>query len=147
MSNTIKIPGMFLALILLVLLPITSNVWADEHGRDDGRSHHERGFHAHANPDLTLVSGMEGIDSRVLIASDPDQTPEVIDQPVQEIIVNAPLQIAIAHMDTFIVNVPNNTGGYTPVLIKKWGNGYLGPQGELYYPFPEVAQLKAMYGI
>ncbi len=47
--------------------------------------------------------------------------------------------------DSFPVNVPNNTGGYTTVVIKKSGSGYVGPQGEYYAGFPTVAQLKAMY--
>ena len=48
--------------------------------------------------------------------------------------------------DTFPVNVPNNSGGYTSVVIQRSGNGYVGPQGEFYAAFPSVAQLKAMYG-
>jgi hypothetical protein len=147
MLNTSKILIMLLTLAVLLLLPRTSYAaWEDQHGRDHGRGHHGYGFHAHANPDLTLVSGMEDIDSRVLIAG-PDPTPEVIDQPAPEIVVITPAQIPGPGVDTFIINVPNQAGGYTPVLIKKWGNGYLGPQGELYYPFPEVAQLKDIYGI
>jgi hypothetical protein len=47
--------------------------------------------------------------------------------------------------DAFPINVPNNAGGYTTVVIKKSGNGYVGPQGEFYAQFPSVAQLKAMY--
>jgi hypothetical protein len=50
-----------------------------------------------------------------------------------------------AGADSFTVNVPNNSGGYTTVVIKKSGNGYVGPQGEFYAAFPTIAQLKAMY--
>ncbi len=46
----------------------------------------------------------------------------------------------------FIVNVPNDHGGYTAVLIKRSGNGFTGPQGEYYPEFPKVFQLKMMYG-
>jgi hypothetical protein len=46
----------------------------------------------------------------------------------------------------FIVNIPNDKGGYTPVIIKRSGNGYIGPQGEYYPEFPKVSQLKLLYG-
>jgi len=47
--------------------------------------------------------------------------------------------------ESITVNIPNNQGGYTPVVIKKSGKGYVGPQGEYYPEFPTVAQLKTMY--
>jgi hypothetical protein len=47
--------------------------------------------------------------------------------------------------NTFTVNVPNSNGGYTTVIIKKSGSGYVGPQGEYYSEFPKVSQLQAMY--
>ncbi len=46
----------------------------------------------------------------------------------------------------FTVNIPNNHGGYTAVVIKRSGNGFTGPQGEFYPEFPKVSQLKIMYG-
>lgn len=54
----------------------------------------------------------------------------------------------LTHPDTdaFTVNVPNSHGGYTPVVIKRSGSGYVGPQGEYYPDFPKVSQLKLMYG-
>jgi hypothetical protein len=64
-------------------------------------------------------------------------------------VVNPPatvVQAAPAIQDTFTVNIPNNSGGYTAVVIKKSGSGYVGPQGEFYPVFPKVAQLKVMYG-
>ena len=48
--------------------------------------------------------------------------------------------------DTVTVNVPNNNGGYSAVVLKRSGNGYLGPQGEYYEQVPSTAQLQAMYG-
>jgi len=47
---------------------------------------------------------------------------------------------------TFTINIPNNSGGFTAVVIKESGNGYVGPQGEFYAEFPKVAQLKVLYG-
>jgi len=67
--------------------------------------------------------------------------PVVYAQPVQQV-VTAPA----GDQDSFPVNIPNNSGGYSTVVIKKSGNGYVGPQGEFYATFPSVAQLKAMYG-
>jgi len=145
MLNTIKIQVL---LITLALLPIASNVWADQYGQDDGHSHPRHGYHSHANPDLTLVSGMDNIDSRVLVDPYPDPAPEVIYEPAPEVPASVPSQMISSDADgNFIVNVPNNTGGYTPIRIQKSGNGYVGPQGELYYPFPQITQLKAMYGL
>ena len=72
------------------------------------------------------------------------QTQVVVTQPVTTVV--APPPVAVNALDTFPVNVPNKSGGYTKVVIKKSGNGYVGPQGEFYTTFPTVAQLKAMYG-
>ena len=47
---------------------------------------------------------------------------------------------------SFTVNITNARGGYTAVIIKRSGNGFVGPQGEFYAEFPKVAQLQAMYG-
>jgi hypothetical protein len=44
------------------------------------------------------------------------------------------------------INVPNSKGGFTPVTLKKYKNGYIGPQGEYYEGNPTIAQLKVLYG-
>ena len=67
----------------------------------------------------------------------------VVTQPAP-VVVSAP--VAVNTQDAFPVNIPNNSGGYTSIIIKRSGNGYVGPQGEFYAQFPSVAQLKAMYG-
>ena len=48
--------------------------------------------------------------------------------------------------DSVMVNIPNNKNGYTPVIIKKTPQGFVGPQGEFYAEFPKVSQLKLIYG-
>ncbi len=48
--------------------------------------------------------------------------------------------------DTVTINVPNSNGGYTAVVLKRSGNGFVGPQGEYYAQIPTTAQLQAMYG-
>ena len=47
--------------------------------------------------------------------------------------------------DTYVINVPNANGSFTPVVIQKGEDGYIGPQGEYYPEQPTVDQLKAMY--
>jgi hypothetical protein len=47
--------------------------------------------------------------------------------------------------ESFTVNIPNSKGGYTAVVLKRSGNGFIGPQGEYYPEFPKVEQLKLMY--
>lgn len=50
-----------------------------------------------------------------------------------------------ADSSAITVNIPNHHGGYTAVVIKKSGDGFIGPQGEFYSEFPKVDQLKVMY--
>ncbi len=47
--------------------------------------------------------------------------------------------------ESVTINIPNSKGGYTPVTIKKSGDGFVGPQGEQYQEFPKVEQLKTKY--
>lgn len=47
---------------------------------------------------------------------------------------------------TITINVPNSKGGFNPITLKKYRNGYLGPQGEYYEGNPTIEQLKALYG-
>jgi len=74
---------------------------------------------------------------------------KVVPQPVvyvqpEPVVVAQPQQV-VDTQDAFPVNIPNNSGGYTTVVIKRSGSGYVGPQGEFYSKFPTVAQLKTMY--
>jgi len=48
--------------------------------------------------------------------------------------------------ETVVINVPNSDGSYTPVTLTKYGDGYIGPQGEYYPGRPTVEQLKVLYG-
>ena len=61
----------------------------------------------------------------------------------------APIQVTSATSadtdDSFTLNIPNDKGGYTAVVIKRSGQGFVGPQGEFYPEFPKVSQLKVMY--
>jgi len=80
------------------------------------------------------------------------EQPAVYAQPTVVVTAPPPVQTVVAApsapepvQDSFTINVPNNGGSFTPVVIKRSGNGYVGPQGEFYSSFPSVAQLKAMY--
>ena len=48
---------------------------------------------------------------------------------------------------TSVINVPNANGSITPVVIKRYGNQWVGPKGEIYNSYPTVDQLKPMYGM
>jgi hypothetical protein len=77
-----------------------------------------------------------------VVVAQPQQV--VVTQPAPQVVVTQP-SVPVVAQDAFPVNVPNNSGGYTAVVIKRSGNGYVGPQGEFYAEFPKVSQLKAMY--
>jgi hypothetical protein len=68
----------------------------------------------------------------------------VVQQPAVTVVQPAPVPVAVEN--SFTVNVPNDKSGYIPVVLKRSGKGYVGPQGEFYPEFPKVAQLKVMYG-
>jgi hypothetical protein len=72
----------------------------------------------------------------------------VVPQPVY---VNpAPVQTIVPVQgqdgEAIVVNVPNSTGGFTPVRLTRSRDGYVGPQGEYYAGNPTVQQLKVLYG-
>ena len=74
-------------------------------------------------------------------------TPIGVTLPVaQTVTVTAAPATSAGIDDSFTINVPNNKGGYTAVVLKKSGNGFIGPQGEFYSEFPKVSQLQLMYG-
>jgi len=56
-------------------------------------------------------------------------------------------QFSFADYDSFTVNIPNSEGSYTAIVVKKSGEGYVGPQGEYYSQFPTIAQLRVMYHV
>ena len=75
--------------------------------------------------------------SQPVVASQPVVTQSAVTPPTP-----APADIE----DMITVNVPNARGGYTAVILKPSGKGFVGPQGEFYTEFPKVSQLKLMYG-
>ncbi len=69
---------------------------------------------------------------------------QVVSRPVP--VIGMGIQSAFVQGDSFTVNIPNNNGGYSAVVIEKAGGGFIGPQGEFYPYFPAVSQLQVMYG-
>ena len=64
------------------------------------------------------------------------------------VITPTPVQVVpVATYDnTFVVNIPNSNGSYTAVILRKSGDGYIGPQGEYYPEHPTVDRLRVLYG-
>ena len=49
--------------------------------------------------------------------------------------------------NTTVVNVTNKNGSITPVVLRRVGNQWQGPRGELYNNLPTVEQLAPVYGL
>jgi hypothetical protein len=79
-----------------------------------------------------------------LPATEAQPAPAVAGQ-MEPATVAQPAPVAVSE-GSFPINVPNQSGGYTLVVIKRSGTGFVGPQGEYYPEFPSVAQLQVMYG-
>lgn len=71
-------------------------------------------------------------------------SPPVVAQPV--VVAEQPKIAAVQAPDIITINIPNSRGAYMPVMLRRSGNGYIGPQGEYYSRHPTVEQLKILYG-
>jgi hypothetical protein len=95
-----------------------------------------------------LIGGAVGAVAGAAVGSqiqkpEPPPAQVVVAQPAP-VVVQGPS--ATYSGDTVTINVPNSNGGYTAVVLKRSGAGYVGPQGEYYDQVPTTAQLQAMYG-
>ena len=82
-----------------------------------------------------------------VVVTNPTVVVPAVPRPVAVLTAQAPvLAVSPAASNTITINVPNSRGGFTPVLLTKKGNGYIGPQGEYYKGHPTVEQLKVLYG-
>ena len=107
------------------------------------------GHQSHDTGAGMLIGGAVGAVAGAAVGSQ-IQKPE---PPPQQVIVAQPAPVVVSQVptttyagDTATVNVPNSNGGYTAIVLKRSGNGYVGPQGEYYDQIPTTAQLQAMYG-
>ena len=75
-------------------------------------------------------------------------TTTVVTVPAATTVVTAPTvtQPNVASGEAVVINIPNTSGGYTPVTLTKHKTGYIGPQGEYYEGHPTVQQLRVLYG-
>ena len=87
-------------------------------------------------PPMSIVR-REPVSPTVLISQ---QAPNISAKPP------APPPATTKTEDVYTVNIPNVRGTYTPVTLRRSGNGFVGPQGEYYTEFPRIEQLKVMYG-
>lgn len=109
------------------------------------------GHQSHDTGAGMLIGGAVGAVTGAAVGSQ-IQKP-VVEQPVP-VVVAQPAPVVVAQTspsvtysgDTATVNVPNSNGTFTAVVLKRSGNGYVGPQGEYYDQIPTTAQLQAMYG-
>ena len=151
-------------LIILGVSALLLSQSSDAHARRRYHGHHgHHGYHGYHYYDSALViSGLfDFIDVNVstypyyyddyyyiekprdyIVIKDP--TYQVVEIPKAVEIVQDKKQKETS-VDSFVVNIPNAKGGYTPVTIKRSGEGFVGPQGEFYPEFPKVKQLKVMY--
>jgi hypothetical protein len=67
---------------------------------------------------------------------------QVVQRPT---VYEVPAQTVVMPEESFVVHVPNANGSYTPVVITRSGDEYVGPHGEYYHEQPTVDQLRAMY--
>ncbi|MFH1665666.1 MAG: hypothetical protein ABIA77_05930 [Candidatus Omnitrophota bacterium] len=72
---------------------------------------------------------------------------------VQPVVVTTPSNTVVVRQmpvtpaaDSVTVNIPNANGSYITVVLRRAGNGYIGPQGEYYPGHPTIEQLAALYG-
>lgn len=75
-------------------------------------------------------------------------TATVVTAPAATTVVIAPTvtQPKATSGEMIVINIPNASGGYTPVTLTKHKTGYIGPQGEYYEGHPTVEQLRVLYG-
>jgi len=106
------------------------------------------GHQSHDTGAGMLIGGALGAVTGAAVGSQiqkPEPPPEVVvAQPTQVVVAQPP--VTVETEDSVTVNVPNSNGTYAAVVLKKSGNGFVGPQGEFYPQLPSIDQLKAMYG-
>jgi len=106
------------------------------------------GHQSHDTGAGMLIGGAVGAVTGAAIGSQiqkPEPPPAVVvAQPTPVVVAQPPTEVDA--QDAVTVNVPNSNGSYTAVVLKRSGNGFVGPQGEFYTQVPTTDQLKVMYG-
>lgn len=137
----------------------TNSSWQGNASHSYGENHY-RGDHHSFGPSGVDVTIMEpppyfyyeadAYPSDITVVAPPSVTAVVEEPPTEVSIANATQAVSseqqTASSDTLTIGVPNVKGGFTSVKLVKYGNGYIGPQGEFYAGHPSLDELKALYG-
>jgi drug/metabolite transporter (DMT)-like permease len=106
------------------------------------------GHQSHDTGAGMLIGGVVGAAAGAAVGSQiqkPEPPPTVVmAQPAPVVMAQPPATVET--QDSVTVNVPNSDGTYAAVVLKKSGNGFMGPQGEYYAQLPTTDQLRVMYG-
>jgi len=137
---------------LLIICPATSYAWHDysNYGEWDyygsGRDHAYSAYidrHYYVGPADYVTIQPDYIEGPLVISNAPGPVITPVPAPV---ITQVPAPLPSAQGDQFTINIPNARGGFNAVVIKKSGDGFVGPQGEYYPEFPKIFQLQTKYG-
>jgi len=132
------------AILYFFVSPIASYAWHDYAGYGDwdyygsGRDHPYSAYidrHYYVGPSDYATIKPDFIDGPIVfqnLPTAPGTSPVLLSPP--------------ATVEEYNVNIPNVHGGFNTVVIKKDGEGFLGPDGEYYPEFPKVFQLQMKYG-
>src|ERR1039457_6290992 len=107
------------------------------------------GHQSHDTGAGMLIGGAVGAVAGAAVGSQvqkPEPPPQVVVAQPEQVVVQQTVPSTTYSGDSVTVNVPNSNGGYTAVVLRRSGNGYVGPQGEYYDQVPSTEQLQAMYG-
>ena len=134
----------------LILFQATSFAWHDYTGYGDwdyhgsGRDHPLSAYIDRRNyvgPADYMPIEPDYIDGPLVFSSMTPITPTpVTTQPI----IQSPSPL-VTQPAEITVNIPNIHGGYNAVVIRKSGDGFVGPQGEYYPEFPKIFQLQMKY--
>jgi len=142
MLNRFKKPLLITVFSWLIIYPTISFAWHDYTGYGDWDYHgsgRDHPYSAYIDRDTYI-----GYADYTFSAPDFVSAPMILPAPAQ-LITPIPA-LPAGEPNEFTVNIPNERGGYNAVVIKRSGNGFVGPQGEYYPEFPKIFQLQIMYG-
>jgi len=142
MINRFKNSVFLSAFVFILISPVTSFAWHDYSGNGDwdyygsGRDHPYSAYidrHYYVGPNDYATVQPEYMDAHVVFTNMPSH-------PMPPVVLAPPTTAE------FSVNIPNSRGGFNTVIIKKDGDGFVGPNGEYYPEFPKIFQLQMKYG-
>jgi len=128
-------------LVICLFLSLSCPSWANDHGwdwygsgRDRPYSEYVDNYYAVGSPSYPGSHVEDLYPSDMVLSAVPP--PPGLPPPIMP---QTPIP------GEYAVNIPNRTGGFNTVIIKKSGEGFVGPKGEYYPEFPKVWQLQMKY--